>query len=279
MPDFKSFSEFQGELHSSEQRPAAVQPKTAEEDTERKSRHHFHGSSGHRWKQYGISGFIICICIIMGILFLPVPFGDIRLTGNDKVTRDDILFDGAVEMPLNVWQIRTSELEDRLSRDVRIGQVSVTRSFPLHIDIQIEEREPVAVIQEEFGYALLDNDGTVVRTVSTLRNVNLPMITGVKLDNKLLGDVVQNASVISALEFLGGLSQKGIESFSEINMGNPEHIVAYTRDGVPVWLENGKQMNDRAVLAEKMLKDMRMRNLAVEYVGVNLNSPYFKMKE
>ena len=51
--------------------------------------------------------------------------------------------------------------------------------------------------------------------------------------------------VQKALLFISHLSAEGLSEFSEVNIGNPGHIVAYTRDGIAVRLGDGSQMEEQ----------------------------------
>ena len=105
------------------------------------------------------------------------------------------------------------------------------------------------------------------------------MITGKKLGNVLLGDQIEETDVIRALRFISCLSEKGAEEFSEINIGNPENFVAYTRDGISVRLGNTEDLEEQAVLAENMVNDVKARNLSVEYLDANVTNPFIKLKK
>ena len=72
---------------------------------------------------------------------------------------------------------------------------------------------------------------------------------------------------------------EGLKVFSEINIGNPEDIKAYTRDGITVKLGNGSDMAGQARLAENMVGDVKARGLSVEYLDANLASPFIKLKK
>ncbi len=281
MAEFKSFNEFQQELHHQVPDVELEEEIKEEEAEEKKKSHRFQflkqlDPGGVKRYLAGTAGVIILI--VGGILFLPVPFGEIRLSGNEAVSLDDVLFDGNVRQPVNVWQVSTSELKTRLEQDIRIGSAEVSRGFPFYIYVNIAERKPAAVIQEDFGYALVDKEGVVIQTVSSLRGIDLPAVTGVKLGNTLLGDTVTRENVQAALLFISSLSSAGSHAFSEVNVGNESNIVAYTREGIPVWLGQGDRMDERAALAEKMLNDMKVRHLAVEHIDASLTSPYFKTK-
>lgn len=279
MAEFKSFNEFQEELHHSAP-PKEQNDEVIEKDTPpaRKRIRFFKQIDPGGIKRYLVGTAGVIVLIVGGILFLPVPFGEIHLSGNETVTLDDVLFDGNIRQPVNVWQVSASDLKARLEQDIRISKAEVNRGFPFYLYVNISERKPAAVIQENFGYALVDKEGMVIRTVSSLRDVDLPSVTGVKLENTLLGDRVTRENVQKALQFISSLSAAGSHAFSEVNVGNEENIVAYTREGIPVWLGAGDRMDERAVLAEKMINDMKVRHLAVEHIDASLTSPYFKTK-
>lgn len=273
MAEFQSFGEFQKELH--EPGAARHSPETPPDSVPP-----IHRPPRKRsWRKLFLRGAGGLAALACAVLFLPLPVGDVRLHGGETLTREDVLFDGGITEPVNVFQISTSELEDRLRQDVRVADVEVSRSFPAYIDVTVTERKPAAVIQDAMGYAFLDKDGVVTLTSRSIRGLDLPMITGIKLEHALLGDTVRQAAVQTALQFLGGLSPRGAQIFSEINIGNPDNIMAYTRDGIAVRLGDGSSMTARAELAENLVGDVKVRGLAVEYIDASLTSPYIKLKQ
>ena len=169
-----------------------------------------------KWKTRFMMGCTVFFIILLSFLFLPLPFGDIRVTGSAVVTRSDIIFEGKIKHPVNVLQINIS---------------------------------------------------------------NLPIITGKKLGNLLLEDIVQEESINKALQFISSLSQDGFKQFSEVNIGQPNNIIAYTRDGIAVHLGSGEHIDKQAVMAENMVGDIMARGLSVEYIEVNLTSPFIKLKK
>lgn len=280
MEEFKSFGEFQKELHNSPgNESVSGVPHSGPPDEERRKLRKRRKKRTRKKIRYAAAASAAVILIFAGLCVFPVPFGDLRVFGNESVSREDVLFDGGIEAPVNVLQISTRELEERLKKDLRIDSVEVRRSFPVYIDVTITERKPLAVMQAEFGYVVLDKEGMVLQTGSTVEEVKSPIVTGVKLGNALLGDTAGGAQVQSALQFLNALSAGGLHDFSEINIGNSENIVAYTRGGIAVHLGEGDQMQERAALAENMVSDVKARGLAVEYIDASLTSPYIKLKK
>ncbi|MDK8253587.1 MAG: FtsQ-type POTRA domain-containing protein [Dialister micraerophilus] len=222
---------------------------------------------------------IFIIIIVVSLLFLPIPFGNLTVTGNDIIKTEDIFFEAEIKKPINIFQIRTSNVEKRLLNDIRIEEVDVSRQFPFTINIKVKERKPLVIVQSEFCYAILDKTGLVIETETSLKKANYPMITGKKWGNLLLGDTVSESDVLLALKFINSLSEDGVKLFSEINIGNKDNIIAYTRSGIAVKLGNGKNIADQAKLAENMVGDISSRQLSVEYIDANTSSPFIKLKK
>lgn len=222
---------------------------------------------------------IFIIIIVVSLLFLPIPFGNLTVTGNDIIKTEDIFFEAEIKKPINILQIRTSNVEKRLLNDIRIEEVDVSRQFPFTINIKVKERKPLVIVQGEFCYVILDKTGLVIETETSLKKANYPMITGKKWGNLLLGDTVSESDVLLALKFINSLSEDGVKLFSEINIGNKDNIIAYTRSGIAVKLGNGKNIADQAKLAENMVGDISSRQLSVEYIDANTSSPFIKLKK
>ncbi len=235
-----------------------------------------------RRKKNGLSGYKLSIgaavLVGIGLMTLPIPFGTLLIEGNNSMTAEDVYRVGGVSQPINILQIDTAAMRENLSHDLRISEVTVRREFPASIRVTIEERQPAAMIHTYFGYAWLDKKGMVLQVQPEIRKDSVPMLTGKKMGNLLIGDVISDAAVKSAVLFLDALSQNGFDSIAEINVGDSEQIIAYTTDAIPVRLGNGNEIEKRAELAENQLQDIRKRKLLVEYVDTNPEAPYFKIK-
>lgn len=232
-----------------------------------------------KWKTRFMMGCAVFFIILLSFLFLPLPFGDIRVTGSAVVTRSDIIFEGKIKYPVNVLQINISNVKQRLLHDIRVSSIDIKRSFPFYIDVIVHDRTPYAIVQGDYVYAVLDKNGRVMDTQTSISGLDLPIITGKKLGNLLLEDIVQEESINKALQFISSLSQDGFKQFSEVNIGQPNNIIAYTRDGIAVHLGSGEHIDKQAVMAENMVGDIMARGLSVEYIEVNLTSPFIKLKK
>lgn len=215
------------------------------EKPHRNGRHPVSFYGAGKIRMYAISVFALFFMIFLTLLLFPIPFGQIQISGTRSITLEDVLFEGNVSTPINILQISTTNLEERLTHDIRIQTVRVKRGSPFTISVEITDRKVVAVMQGEYAYIFLDKEGTVIQTEPSIKGMVFPMITGKKLGNVLLGDKLDDAQIHTALEFINGLTEDGIKIFSEVNVGNTDNLMAYTRDGISVHLKNGTDMEKR----------------------------------
>lgn len=296
MSEFKSFDDFLYEQHNGKgkkagtgikisgntEKSAVKMPETSLQDkpeypVKKAGRPRKFKAGGFRATIYCLLG--VCLVLIAGLLVLPISLGTIILSGSEKITLEDVLFEGKIQEPVNVLKVNTDDLQNALSKDLRVASVDVYRSFPLTIHVDIKDRVPVAILQGEFSYAYIDKDGVVLETAQAIHEVKVPLITGMKMGNLILGDQVQNNEILLALTFLNNLTPNGLNVFSEINIGNDKNIRAYTRDGIMVRLGEGENIDKQAKLAENMVGDVRARGLSVEYIDANFASPFIKLKK
>ena len=78
---------------------------------------------------------IACLLTVVGVfvlwLFLrlaPVPFGTIIVDGNEKMSFEDVYRACGAYSYVNVIQLSTDDVEERLKKDLRIADATVTRA-------------------------------------------------------------------------------------------------------------------------------------------------------
>ena len=229
----------------------------------------------HKWCYMLV---VVMLMVLLILCFFPVSFGTVVIEGNDKLTSSDVYQAGQVKEPVNVLQVKTALLRENLSSDLRVQSVEVERQFPAIIRVKLIERKPLAVVSTQFGFAVLDKDCVVIELTTGIRGISVPIITGKKMGNILLGDALTAPDIRPVMTFLHALSPEAYNNIAEINIGNAKQLIAYTTDAVPVHLGDGSAMEARAELTENMLKDVRKRKMAVDFIETDLQSPYIRIK-
>ena len=220
-------------------------------------------------------GGVVAI-VLLGLFNLPIPLGSIKIVGSDKVTVQDVEVAGDIGEPVNVLRINRENLRHRLSKDLRIEDAQISYELPLTMVIRVVERKAIAVIPAQFGYLTLDKNGQVIASDNVIEDTTVPMISGVKGGNILLGDLVTDKPIVQALDYLRALDDDTFKQIAEINIGDPNNMLAYTVSGVQIRLGNGEDLKNKAELTASMLKDLSKSQGNVQYIDVNPSSPFIK---
>lgn len=224
-------------------------------------------------------GTVLFVLLLWVFLrFAAVPFGTLVIQGNETLTTDDVYRAGGIPGYVNVVQLSPDELKDRLEKDLRISSAVVERQFPATIQVTLTERKAAAIVMTMYGFAYVDKDGVVIELEPQIQGVSVPIMTGKKVDTLLLGDTIADPALRAGLEYLQNLPPDVLKHMAEINVGNPDNIIAYTTDSLPVHLGKGDKPVERAAITDELLKEVDSNHLLVQYIDTTPGAPAVKSK-
>ncbi|HEY2343510.1 MAG TPA: FtsQ-type POTRA domain-containing protein [Chthoniobacteraceae bacterium] len=135
----------------------------------------------------------------------------LHVTTDGALTRDQILAAAGVVEGRNIFLYDLGKVRAALDKLPQVDRVEVDRTLPNQIDIEINERQPIAWIAapgdidptaSEHSF-LVDKRGYVMRTRKLLQEYySLPIITGVETGNLEPGRKVTDYEVQAALKLL-----------------------------------------------------------------------------
>ena len=178
---------------------------------------------------------------------------------------EDVIRIAGVRTGENLFQLQTDEIRRNLEKDLRIDQALVQRSFPSQLNIEINERVPLALIKCEYGYLEAGKDGIVLDAHRTLRQMPVPMISGSSVADLFVGDVIEDENIRKVLSFLSMLEDSSIQSLSEINIANPQDVLLYA-GSVQIRLGSLEQLPDKVDVTISVLKELQQTKHPIEYV-------------
>lgn len=232
-----------------------------------------------------LKGFIfLLICgLILGIVVYSPLFTltEIRVIGANEITAEDVKKIANLYIGEPLFKLETDQVAGRLSKDLRIEEVTVRRSLPHTLEVTIKERKPIATIVCNYGYLDIDRQGKIIDSYKTLKTMQIPMITGATVTDLYIGDDVDNPIVKKILEFMQKLDEKSINKISEIAIVSENYIVAYTNTEKAVQIRIGKieRLDEKARLTDDFLRDLETNPNPVEYVDFNYTAPFIKLAQ
>ena len=222
--------------------------------------------------------FVVIICCYLFINSSFFAVGNVIVEGNNYISNSDVFAIAGISERINIFRLDTTDTKNRLMKDLRIAQVDVTRQFPATVVISLKERQPYAYVAMGYGFAEVDDRGTILAVFKTLKQCNVPMITGIKLGNVYVGDQITSVAATATLAYLSAISENSLNQLSEINVSDPMQIHALTIHSIQIRLGAQEHLADKALLTDHILTEIGDKKELVEFVDLRYATPYIKFK-
>jgi cell division protein FtsQ len=225
---------------------------------------------------------LIAVTLTAGFLFINSPLfmvGAVSVEGNSYISDEDVFRIAGIPEQINIFRLNTQDIRSRLVGDLRIANVEVSRKFPATVMIHITERKPLAYLATNYGFAQVDKQGIVLAAFKNLRQVIVPIITGVRLTNEYVGDQLQSGPIISILAYLEKLDEATLNQLSEVNVHADGQLVAYTIHSVQIRLGGPERLEEKAKLTNDILQEINRKKLAVDYIDLNYTAPIIRARQ
>lgn len=102
----------------------------------------------------------------------------VAISGRKQLTQDEILAVGGVNGRSSLLFLDAATVRDRLKGDPWIADATVQKLYPGRLQIEITERTPYALWQQEGRLSVIAEDGTVLEPYVANRFSLLPLVVG-----------------------------------------------------------------------------------------------------
>lgn len=222
---------------------------------------------------------IAFISLIAIISFLSSPYFQVRnisyqgLEALKKSELEEIL---KTYYRRNILLIDKSEVRARLLKLSYIKEVTVIKNPPDKLEIVIEERVPLAKINNNGKYLVFSEKGYILEKGSLKTRSRVPEIlgTGYSLANNRVLFSPLLEEIVQALKEINRETREMIASIQadkgEINLG------LYSQ--VPIYLGSSKDLVKKFRILQSVLTKVRKEDLKVEYIDLSIfQKPVIKL--
>ena len=193
---------------------------------------------------------------------------ELTVEGNARVARQELEQTIGVAVGDNVFARSPEEIEASLQQHPWIAEAHVRRRLPSSFEIRVRERTAVLLLALGTTY-LVDEEGTVFKSLQDGDPVDLPVITGVdearfRGDRSYRTELLTSAIALATEWRLAGLARR--EGIAEIHIEANEEITLFVgEDGTEVRLGRGPY---RAKLARfrRVMDELQRRESRPLYV-------------
>ena len=160
---------------------------------------------------------------------------EIDIQGLNRLKEEEVLDLLSLDLPQNIFYIDLKEARKRIEIHPRIAEAIIHRRPPKRVIIQVREREPIALINQKDSFLGVDASSVPFPLIEPLKEIDLPLITGISSSEIVIGEESNSTSLKLALDILKViLSLKG-DLYSQVSEINVEDgITLYTIEATRV---------------------------------------------
>ena len=107
---------------------------------------------------------------------------EVSVRGVRELTEKEVLELAKVEPQTNIMGINKEVIAPRVAVNPWVKTIYIGRELPDRLVLDIRERKPVALVKENGIFYLIDGEGHIFKKLSHGDDVDLPVITGVKIN-------------------------------------------------------------------------------------------------
>jgi len=152
----------------------------------------------------------------------------VEITRTERIPREDVLAMLDLEPGRGLLLVDVVQAQRSLETHPWIRRAVVRRVFPDTLVVELDEREPVAVLKTGTGGRefLLDREGKLISEGVPAADEGLPILTGVDYADAILGTGETAARVRAGIALAGLLDRSGVGR-TEVDLRRPGDMVAY----------------------------------------------------
>ena len=243
---------------------------------------------GYRKKRkplIGLSLFLLFSILLSAYFFINSAFFNlqkIKVSGCTTIAEDTVLKLSGVVLGTNLFKIDKEQIQSKVEMHPVIKAVQIFRIIPHTIDLQVEERTPIALVVGTAGYLAIDDEGVFIQQVDDLLNMNFPVISGIMIQGSTsLGDNLSTPGLESALQMLRSMDKEFLEGVAEIKAASQYSVTLKMLQGVEIRFGEPENIEQKLKIIKELLIENEeiINNQTVEYIDLRYNSlPVIKRK-
>lgn len=196
-------------------------------------------SNKRRRRNRGRFGFLykmmslVVILLVLGagcVVFFHVE--EITVSGQERYTGEEIMAQSGIAVGDNLFLIRRQRAAQKIVSVLPyVDEVSIHRALPAGVVITVTECHPVAVLEGNGSWWMIDAKGKILEEVATSQQAGVATVTGLTVllpstGTKLAVEDEQRSTLSSLLTLLQTLSQRGMaDKASSIDLTSPANIL------------------------------------------------------
>lgn len=198
----------------------------------------------------GLIAALVLIVLTLAASWSGFDPAKISVSGNHRVTRDEILTRARIAPHLSIWLQNTRAIATRIEAIPYVATAGVHRVPPSSLRIVVVERVPFAVLLSESDGAIVDRNLRVLEPAS--ENLTLPVLSMESEMQFTPGEYVRTREATDLRDAYQATVARGMDP-SELAFDRFGGLVVTMRDGLRLLLGTENDLGKKLTLVDAIL--------------------------
>jgi cell division protein FtsQ len=205
-----------------------------------------------------VAGVLAAIVVIVWALFFSplcrVNAKNVSVKGtNQWVSKQQVEKLAYRQIGKSLLLVSSGDLTTSISDLPGVSDVSISKSFPNSLTIQVTPRVPKAIVKDKSGtLSVVDKDGAVIATVKKQLS-GVPLIQVDNTDKELATRAVKQA-----LSVLASVPTSLLSQLTQVTAMTQDSVTTVTKDGHTIIWGNASQMKLKAAVVQDLLSNKKV---------------------
>jgi cell division protein FtsQ len=219
----------------------------------------------------GISGGLALFMMYAYNYAICAPYfqlGDTVVRGCERVSEKEVIELAGIAPSMNILAVNLEKMTEKIKTHPWIKNVSIGRELPNRLVVEVDEREPVALIKKRENLYIVDSDEEIFKGFKGDDGVDLPVLTGFSENGSVNHDLLKLAfELLNYLSSNGGFP--GIKDISEISGSTIYGFSVFTGNRMLLDLGFGNY-DSKFKRLNRVLVDLAKKDLDEGYLKIDL---------
>jgi cell division protein FtsQ len=192
----------------------------------------------------------------------------IEVLGLNNLKRDEVVKLAGVAPLMNIFNLDRDLVKSRLLLHPAVKSAVVRLSGLYTLEIVIQERMPLFYCKWGTSFLEISDDGILLASGTSMAG-SLPLITGIPLNDKRLGESLHQVDGFSeARNWVTRLHEKTLAVISEINFSSVENPYIFLVSGEKIYPRNLEDFQNRFLFLRALLDNLKKNRVEPEYLDL-----------
>ncbi|WP_303722339.1 cell division protein FtsQ/DivIB [Malonomonas rubra] len=234
----------------------------------------------HRALRIGVASFSGALIVVGGFLLVQLLLASdlfrieqICVQGGRHLSVEQVVAQSDIKPGVNTFSLDLDLIGRKVAENPWVSEAKVQRIFPKQIEIQIEERVPVAIINLGYLY-YLGNRGEVFKVLEADDSLDFPVVTGFdyqKIEQRNQQSAEDLQQVVALLLELQQREKFGLQQISEVHREKSGGFALFTLEG-GVKVRLGREaFGNKLDRLERIYAELQPRLPILDYIDLNVD--------